>query len=202
MIINDVEIAKMEKLARVSLVNKLCGPRSANLIATANAKGETNLTIFNSVMHIGANPPLMGFLMRPLNVERHTFQNIMETGLFTINQVSESMFERAHQTSAKYPKDVSEFESCDFEPEYHPDFAIPFVAESKVKIALRFIEKQEINANKTILVIGQIEKIILEEAKEYSLETINFEELSSIALGGLDTYYKCEQIQTLKYARP
>lgn len=48
-------------------------------MGTVNKIGHTNLAIFNSVIHIGANPPLMGFISRPNSGERHTLENIQET---------------------------------------------------------------------------------------------------------------------------
>ncbi|HBF47730.1 MAG TPA: flavin oxidoreductase, partial [Shewanella frigidimarina] len=45
------------------------------------------------------------------SVPRHTFENIMQTGLYTINHVNQSIYEQAHQTSARYDKDESEFEA-------------------------------------------------------------------------------------------
>ncbi|MCK7516855.1 MAG: flavin reductase family protein [Ignavibacteriales bacterium] len=81
MIITKENILQFEKLYRTNLFNSLSGFKSANLIGTISKEGKTNLAIFSSVIHVGANPPLMGLLMRPVSVERHTYHNIKETGL-------------------------------------------------------------------------------------------------------------------------
>ena len=47
----------MEDRKRIALINSLSGFKSLNLIGTINNQGQTNLAIFNSVVHIGANPP-------------------------------------------------------------------------------------------------------------------------------------------------
>lgn len=200
-IFNFDEILKLEKYYRISLINKISGLKSANLIATKNSSGSSNLAIFNSVTHIGANPPLLGFIMRPLLVERHTYNNIKENGLFTINQISVTMHERAHQSSAKYPKGTSEFDECGLDEIYLDSFPIPFVRESKIKIGLSYQEEHIIKTNNTILIIGRIEKIIMPEHEITKDGDINFESLKTVGIGGLDSYYSCSRIGKYGYAR-
>ena len=65
------------------LLNKVSGVKPGNLIGTRSESGINNLAVFNSVVHIGANPPYLGFILRPTTVERHTYENIKETGYYT-----------------------------------------------------------------------------------------------------------------------
>ena len=65
--------------------------------------------IFNSIIHIGSNPPMLGFILRPLTVPRHTYTNFKENDYFTVNQVHKDDIEKAHQTAAKYDTEISEF---------------------------------------------------------------------------------------------
>ena len=114
---NDIQ--KMDRNFRRDFINSLSGYKSGFLIGSQNQAGETNLAIFNSVHHIGANPPLLGFILRPTTVSRHTYENIMDNdGYYSVNLVSEPYFRQAHQTSAKYPQGTSEFAECGFSPEY------------------------------------------------------------------------------------
>ena len=194
------DILQLEKQQRTNLINSLPGIRAANLIGTCNQAGETNLAIFNSVMHIGANPPYMGFIMRPISVARGTYQNITETGHFTINQVHASIYKQAHQTAARY--DTSEFEATGLTPEYTPNIKAPYVKESKVKIGLRFVEEQHIKVNGTILMIGEIQEVILEENYLNESNIIQLQQTEAIGVNGLETYYKLEKIAELPYAKP
>ena len=57
MIITKENILQFEKLYRTNLFNSLSGFKSANLIGTISKEGKTNLAIFSSVIHVGANPP-------------------------------------------------------------------------------------------------------------------------------------------------
>ena len=194
------DILQMEKQPRTNLINSLPGIRAANLIGTCNQAGETNLAIFNSVIHIGANPPYMGFVMRPVSVPRGTYQNIKEFGYFTINQVNKSIYKQAHQTSARY--DVSEFDSTGLTPEFTSTLKAPYVKESKVKIGLRFVEEQHIKVNGTILMIGEIIEVILEENYLNESNIIQLQQSEAIGVNGLETYYKLEKIAELPYAKP
>ena len=105
------DIDAMDSRYRAHFINSLSGVKSANLLGTRSELGEENLAIISSVFHLGANPPLMGMIMRPHSVARHSLENILETGVYTLNHIADSFFAQAHQTSAKYPKEQSEFES-------------------------------------------------------------------------------------------
>jgi len=82
------DLMQLPSRYRGVLLNKVSGLKSANLIGTKSKEGQTNLAVFNSVVHIGANPPYLGFILRPTTVERHTYENIKETGVYTFNQIS------------------------------------------------------------------------------------------------------------------
>ena len=85
------EIMNMEKQERVHFANSLGGFKSVGLIGTQNNKNQTNLAIVDSILHIGSNPPLFGIVFRPGVVERHTLENILETGFYTINHLNEKI---------------------------------------------------------------------------------------------------------------
>lgn len=202
MLITKENILNFEKLYRTNLVNSLPGFKSANLIGTISSEGKTNLAIFNSVIHVGANPPLIGFLMRPVSVERHTYNNIKETGHFTINHINKEIFKQAHQTSARYEKDISEFDACKLTPEYTEAIKAPYVKESKIKIGLKFVEEQNIKSNDTIFIVGEIIEIILTEDVVLKDGFVDIEKASSIAISGLDSYHETKRIARLSYAKP
>lgn len=199
---NRTELDNLEKRMRANLINSLSGYKSANLIGTVSAAGVNNLAIFSSVVHLGANPPLLGFIMRPVGeVERHTYANITETGVYTINHVHENFVEKAHFTSAKFERNESEFEKCGLTAEFIAGFAAPFVAESKIKIGLKFVEEIPIKLNKTILVIGEILHIILPENALLEGGNVDLNAVADVAISSLDTYHKVEKIETFPYAK-
>ena len=196
------EIMNLPSRYRANLINKVSGFKSANLIGTKSKSGQTNLAVFNSVVHIGANPPYLGFILRPTTVERHTYENIKETGFYTINQITTQIHKQAHQTSSKYDRNVSEFDAVGLTEAYHQDFHPPFVVESHIKIGLSFQEEQLIKCNDTRLVIGRIEHLILPEASILEDGDVALEELDTVALSGLYNYYKPEHLGKYSYAKP
>lgn len=94
---NSESLMSLDKNKRVHLINSLGGFKSVSLVGTSDLEGNTNLAIFSSIFHIGANPPLIGLIFRPSPPERNTFNNIINTGYFTLNHINESIYKKAHQ---------------------------------------------------------------------------------------------------------
>ena len=63
---------------RANLVNSCTGYKSLNLIGTQSKNGSQNLAIFNSIIHLGSQPALIGFTTRPLSTQRDTYDNIRD----------------------------------------------------------------------------------------------------------------------------
>lgn len=199
MLLQSSDITSLDKYYRINLINQLSGVKGANLIGSISADGVSNVAIFNSVIHIGANPASVGFLLRPLTVARHTYSNIMETGFYTINQVSGSFVDKAHQTSGKYVDGISEFEEVGLEEEYLGDFKAPYVGESKIRMGVSFVEKHEIAFNGTVLMVGKIEELIIEDALIESTGHLDLDAADATGVSGLDTYYSIKKIARKGY---
>jgi flavin reductase (DIM6/NTAB) family NADH-FMN oxidoreductase RutF len=192
----------LEKQTRVHLINSLGGFKSVALVGTSDAEGNTNLAIFSSVFHIGANPPLMGLIFRPTPPERNTFNNIMETGYYTLNHINEALYKQAHQTSARYDKEVSEFERTGLVPKYKDSFFAPYVAQSNIQLGLAFREKIDIAINNTTLLIGEIIQLYIPEDCLGEDGFVDLEKANTITCSGLDSYHKTVQLDRLSYAKP
>jgi flavin reductase (DIM6/NTAB) family NADH-FMN oxidoreductase RutF len=194
------EILNLEKRFRTNLINSLSGFKSANLIGTQDENGVNNVAVFSSVIHIGANPPLMGFISRPHSVPRHTLENIIATEQFTINHIAENFIKQAHQTAASY--DISEFEATGLTPEHIDNFNAPFVKEARIKIGLSLVDIIDIEINNTKMVIGKIEYLFLPESIIAKDGKVDIEAAQTVAISGLDTYHKTEQLARFSYAKP
>ena len=156
------EFDKLNHIFRINLINSCSGFKSANLIGTKSNLGIPNVAVFSSVTHLGSNPPLLGVIFRPVtDVPRNTYENIKETGQFTINHIDASIIKDAHHTSAKYDKDVSEFDITNLEEEYKNGWHAPFVKNAPIQIALTYCEEYEIKANGTIQLIGEIKDLFI-----------------------------------------
>jgi flavin reductase (DIM6/NTAB) family NADH-FMN oxidoreductase RutF len=196
------DILAFEQRYRATFINSLGGFKSLALIGTKSKLGQTNLAVFNSLFHVGANPPLFGFIVRPDSVERHTLSNILETGVLTVNQVHEGIYENAHQTAARYPREVSEFNAARLTEEYKHGFYAPYVLESRIKIAASLIQKTDIAENGTILILAKIESVTLPSACIGTDGFIDLEKAGTITCQGLDSYHTTTRLNRLTYAKP
>ena len=198
------DILKTERIKRLNLINSITGVKPANLIGTASNNKEPNLAIFSSVVHLGSNPALIGFIVRPANnVRRHTYENIIDNKYFTINHIHPSFIKNAHYTSAKFDKGESEFLKCRLNEEYVKGFTAPFVKESDFKIGLKLHEEINIKSNDCIMIVGSVEHLIFNEKCYNELDgTIDLEQNKNVGIGGLNSYYSLEKINEFEYARP
>lgn len=202
MLLNKDQILQQASRYRATLINSLAGYKSAVLIGTKSTDGINNLAIFNSLIHIGANPPMYGMLFRPDTVERHTLRNILDSGYYTLNYPKADDYRKTHQTSAKYAAHQSEFKECGFNAIYLETHPAPFVEEAIVHVGMKFIEKIDIPVNGTILLIGSIEFIHLPDSIVKQDGFVALHEGEILACSGLDAYYKTNFIERLSYAKP
>jgi flavin reductase (DIM6/NTAB) family NADH-FMN oxidoreductase RutF len=201
-IISSTTIQAWERFYRANFINSLTGFKSASLIGTVNNKGQTNLGIFSSIVHIGSDPAFVGYINRPIKAAPHTLANIQSTGVYTINHIHPSILEQAHQTSAKYPAEVSEFDEVGLTPEFSENMAAPFVKESKVKYGLTLEEVVPIKPNDTFLVIGKIQQVKLEEPILSPDGFLELDKASSLCSNGIDGYYTTQLTDRFEYAKP
>lgn len=197
----SIDFQNMEKQYRTHLINCLSGAKSANLIGTIDQQGRENLSIVSSVVHIGADPALIAMVMRPHTVPRDTFENIQQTGFWTVNHVNSEIFHRAHQTSARYPKGVSEFTEVGLTPEYLNTFKAPYVTESNLKFGVELKEIIHLKINGTELVIGEIKHLIIPEKVLGKDGFIDLNLAGTVAVTGLDAYHELSALDRLPYAK-
>lgn len=195
------EIKQMEGRKRAHFINALSGVKSANLIGTKSEIGQENLCIVSSVIHLGSNPALLGFVQRPTSVERHTYENIKKTKFYTINAVGENFIDKAHQTSARYPRETSEFDVTNLHSVYKDEFFAPFVEESSLQIGMKVEKIVPLEINNTKLIIGSIQVV----HSKIEIQEDGFFDISNsdvVGITGLDNYVKTEKISRFSYAKP
>jgi flavin reductase (DIM6/NTAB) family NADH-FMN oxidoreductase RutF len=204
MLIYREQIEEMQKNPRANFVNALAGPRSAYLVGTQDLKGQTNLSVVSSCTHLGSDPALLAMIIRPRAVARHTLENILETKAWTFNNVTEVICKQAHQTSARYPKEVSEFEATGLTAGYHGDFVAPFVKESTLSIGMQWVQHVPLAINNTEMLIGRVEwvRITHDDCLNSEFGVLDLERLGSLAVIGLDHYHHIKKLYRLSYAKP
>ncbi len=190
-----------DRFYRANFLNSLSGFKSASLIGTISDSGIPNLAIFSNIVHLGADPALIGFVNRPLAAAPDTIANIQATGVYTINHIHESFYQQAHQTSAKYPAEVNEFIAVGLTEQYREGIRAPFVQESKIQYCLTLKEIIPIQWNNTFFVIGAVEQIFLDDVLVGEDGFIDLHAAGSLASGGLDAYYAVAPLKRLPYAK-
>ena len=203
MLLTDSQLQDLDHIKRLNIINSLTGIKPANLIGTCNHTNQSNLAIFSSVVHLGSNPAILGFIIRPSgSVPRHTLENIMATEHYTINHVPTSMVQQAHQTSAKYSQHQSEFQACGFSEQTINNFPAPFVRQAPIQIGLKLSEIIPIEINQTQMVIGQIQLLNLADELLSAEGYIDLERAGTAGISGLNSYYEMKFMQSIPYARP
>jgi hypothetical protein len=202
MIIDKNKIEQLEQRYRTTLINSLAGFRQAVLVGTQSSEGHHNLAIFNSLIHLGAHPALYGLINRPDSVQRDTLQNIISTKAYTLNYVRAADYKRAHQTSARYDKQISEFEAVGFEPAYLPSCTAPIVKNAVVSIAMQLEEIIPIAINGTILIVGSVQQIHIDEQLVEQDGFVSLSEEQVVISQGLNAYFVPSPLGRLAYAKP
>ena len=199
---SKAQINSLEKIYRLNLINSCTGYKSANLIGSYSTEGILNLAIFSSITHLGSNPSLLSFIVRPTIVPRDTYKNIIKNKFFTVNHINVEDVEDAHHTSARYPADISEFDVTKFESEYLDDFPAPFVKSSKIKLGCQFLNKYEIKENNTLLIVAEIKDIYFEKSVLNKDGWLQLDKAKTVAINGLDGYALPSLVDRFQYAKP
>jgi flavin reductase (DIM6/NTAB) family NADH-FMN oxidoreductase RutF len=197
-----VDWSKWDRFYRANFLNSLSGFKSVSLIGTISENGIPNLAIFSNIVHLGADPALIGFVNRPLAAAPDTIRNIQQTGYYTINHIHEAIYQQAHQTSAKYPADTDEFLAVGLTAQYRAGIQAPFVKESRVQYCLSLKEIIPIQWNNTFFVIGAVEQVFVDDSFIAADGFIELHKAGSLTSCGLDAYYSAQPLERLAYAKP
>jgi flavin reductase (DIM6/NTAB) family NADH-FMN oxidoreductase RutF len=200
--ISNEQIAQMQKIERLNLINSCTGYKSCNLLATISKDGIPNVAIFSSVTHLGSNPALVSFIMRPTTVPRDTYKNIKETGFFSINHVTANMITDAHHTAANYDLGVSEFDKTNLEAAYKEGIEVPFVKGSPVQLHCKYLNEYYIKENGTIHIIASIEELFFDENLAHQDGWLQLDKGNVVTVNGVDGYCLPKLINRFEYAKP
>ncbi|MEM7279975.1 MAG: flavin reductase, partial [Pseudomonadota bacterium] len=196
------DLQRFETRYRAAFANSLTGFKAANLVGTIDGQGQHNLAIMSSAVHLGSNPFLVGLVLRPDSANQHSRNNMLETGVFTLNHIHESFFQAAHQTAARYAKEISEFEAVGLTPSMLGDFTAPFVSEARIRLGLELREHHPLAINGTHLMIGEV---VLADVPEAVIEedgSVNLADSGTVTISGLDSYHRVLLLARLPYAKP
>jgi flavin reductase (DIM6/NTAB) family NADH-FMN oxidoreductase RutF len=200
--INHKELESYDRIYRGNLVNSITGFKSANLLATRSKDGVDNVAIYSSVTHLGSHPALFSFVQRPLGYGAgHTYYNLKETGNITLNHIPSALVNKAHQSSAKYDKDISEFQELGIEKLEREGYAVPFVKDSPVQLLAEYVNEYYLEENNCILVICKITDVFVDPDIVHEDGWLDLGKAGAVTINGLDGYAAAKTEKRLSYAQ-
>jgi flavin reductase (DIM6/NTAB) family NADH-FMN oxidoreductase RutF len=138
---------------------------------------------------------------RPTEAAPHTLANIQETEFYSVNHIHSGIFEKAHQTSAKYPEHISEFDAVGLTPLFRLGILAPFVEESNIQYLLKLEEVIPIKLNGTFLVVGSLQQAFIQENVMDEDGYLSIEKANSLCSLGINGYYETKFLDKLPYAK-
>lgn len=197
------ELSSLDREFRRVFLNQLSGYRSVHLLGTYSPDGVANLATISQVVHVGAEPFLLGVLFRPETAKNHSLSYIRQRGFFTLNAVTEAMVPQAHAASASFAKEESEFSATGLTVHTFEGLDAPAVAESPIQLGLKLVRMLPIEENGTTLVIGSVEVLnlalsLLPNADGY----LPVAQATLSVVSGLDSYHTPGQGVRYAYPKP
>jgi flavin reductase (DIM6/NTAB) family NADH-FMN oxidoreductase RutF len=175
------------------LMISLIVPRPIAFVSTLDAAGVRNLAPFSYFTGCSTNPPVVCFCAAvrsgPLP-QKDTLRNVMATGEFVVNIVSEEFAEKMNLCSAEVPPNVDEFDLSGLTPLPAELVKPPRVAESKAQMEcrLRQIVPVSDKPGGGSLVLGDVLRFHVQESLLMDGLKVDPDKLNAIGRMGGPTY--------------
>ncbi len=127
-------------------------PRPIAWISTLSQDGQANLAPFSYFNAVSANPPTVMFSAGLHSVDRpkDTLRNVLETGEFVVNIVTESVAAAMNLSSVAAPYGVDEFEFAGVTPAPSRTTRAPRVLESPVNFECKLSDIYPVGSNSVV----------------------------------------------------
>ena len=111
---HGIDFADLTSHQRYKILIGSIVPRPIAWITTADKKGNINAAPFSFFNALSADPPWVGFGIQRKNdgAPKDTLRNILQTGVFTINIVSEELIEAMSVCAINFPEGTNELEAA------------------------------------------------------------------------------------------
>ena len=140
-----IETAKLGWMELHELIGSAISPLPVAFISTVGEGGKFNAAPFSFVAPVCSKPAIIcvSFGLRQ-GQKKDTLRNIELSHDFVINVVDESLIAQAVQASADYPYGVDEIKEVGLTALASDKVKSPRIAESKVSLECRFVQKLEL----------------------------------------------------------
>jgi flavin reductase (DIM6/NTAB) family NADH-FMN oxidoreductase RutF len=177
-------------------------PRPIGWISSLSPDGTPNLAPFSFFNAVGDDPPHVVFsTVRTGNVNKDTLNNVLATGEFVVNMVTEGLVGQANTTSATVAPEVNEFELAGLTPAPSIVVKPPRVAESPIQMECRLVHHYALEGSQNggaVLMVGRIEVFHIDPSvmlDDFKINVSNYRPVARLA--GSD-YAKLGEIFSIK----
>jgi flavin reductase (DIM6/NTAB) family NADH-FMN oxidoreductase RutF len=159
---------------RYNLTTGTVVPRPIALVTTKGLDGRVNAAPFSYFNTLGSNPPIVAFSPGMRNalppVPKDTRDNVLSTGEFVVNMVTEALIEAMTIAAADFPDNVSEVDYMGVTLAESRQVSVPRIVESPVNMECKFLQEVNIGLNKVIfgeIVEMHIADYLIDQEKMY-----------------------------------
>ena len=159
------DLAETETRDQYKLLSGLVVPRPIGWIGTRRENGTFNLAPFSFFNVISSKPPTVMFSGgRHPDRPKDSVTLAEETGVFTVNIVSEEVAEAMSVTSGSFDSEADEFDIAGLTPLLGQRVNAPMVAESPANLECRVVDVLDLGAESTTrVVLGEVLMIHVRE---------------------------------------
>lgn len=134
-------------------------PRPIALVTSLSASGILNAAPFSQFVVISVSPPLLGIVAHEgPHGYKDTLRNILDSGEYVINTVTEAMAHQVQECAHAYPADVSEVEKVGFHTRAALTVAPARITESPIQFECKLHKTVDFGDSefKTFLIVGEV----------------------------------------------
>lgn len=137
---------KPEGFDPYEVLTSLVVPRPIAWVSSISAEGVPNLAPFSFYNAVCDEPPiiLISISKKEDKSRKDTARNILQTGEFVINLVSEDLLKQVKLSSEEFPPDVSEFDVCGLTQASSFKVRVPRVAQAKAWLECKLLKHEEL----------------------------------------------------------
>jgi flavin reductase (DIM6/NTAB) family NADH-FMN oxidoreductase RutF len=138
------------------LMTNLVVPRPIAWVTSQNQDGVVNLAPFSFFNAVSGNPPyvIISVGLNDAGEPKDTARNILDSGQFVVNMVTEDLFNAMNISAADFPPEQSELVAGHLRAAPSVHVKVPRVAEAQVSLECTLFSEQPLGTN--TLFIGEV----------------------------------------------
>jgi flavin reductase (DIM6/NTAB) family NADH-FMN oxidoreductase RutF len=157
---DDLSFDEMYRIMTTTIV-----PRPIGWISTTSADGIENVAPYSHFNTVCPSPPVVMFSAGYADLESQTLKdtprNVLETGEFVVNLVTESVAQQMDETSAAIDREDSEFDFANLAKASSVRVRPPRVADASVALECSLYDSHEVYNN--IVIFGEVEYVHIDD---------------------------------------